>query len=103
MAAVIERERKYEIDAAGIVPRLDGTAGVRSQEDPVEHVLHSTYFDTSDFRLLRAGITLRRRTGGDAGWQLKLPIDAEAREEIQLPLRSDGERVPGRLKRLVRA
>ena len=63
MTAVIERERKYEIDAATTVPRLDGTAGVRSQEEPVEHVLDATYFDTTDFRLLRAGITVRLRTG----------------------------------------
>ena len=31
---------------------------------PVEHVLEAVYFDTADLRLLRARVTLRRRTGG---------------------------------------
>jgi CHAD domain-containing protein len=38
-------------------------------------------------RLIGAGITLRRRTGGDdAGWHLKLPAGADTRDEIRLPL-----------------
>jgi hypothetical protein len=33
------------------------------------------YYDTDDLRLIRGGITLRRRRGGDdAGWHLKLPL-----------------------------
>jgi hypothetical protein len=45
------------------------------------------YFDTSDLRLLRAGVTLRRRTGGpDEGWHLKLPAGADSRDEHRLPL-----------------
>ena len=36
--------------------------------------LAATYFDTADLRLAAAGLTLRRRTGGDdAGWHLKVP------------------------------
>ena len=102
-ASVIERERKYEIGPGTVVPRLAGVAGVETQEAPQERMLDATYFDTSGFRLARAGITLRRRTGGtDAGWHVKLPVSADTRQEIQLPL-GDSPKVPGRLRKLMRA
>lgn len=101
---VIERERKYEIVPGSGVPRLLGVAGVETQDDPVEQVLDASYYDTRTFRLAQAGITLRHRVGGhDAGWHVKLPVSADERREIQLPLGGDAHKVPGRLKRLVRA
>lgn len=101
---VIERERKYEIVPGSGVPRLLGVAGVETQDDPVEQVLDASYYDTRTYRLAQAGITLRRRVGGhDAGWHVKLPVSADERREIQLPLGGDAHKVPGRLKRLVRA
>ncbi|MEV4052169.1 CYTH and CHAD domain-containing protein [Amycolatopsis sp. NPDC049688] len=101
---VPERERKYEIVAGSGVPRLVGVGGVATQDDPVEHVLDASYYDTATYRLARGGITLRRRVGGpDAGWHLKLPVSADERQEIQLPLGSDPHKVPGRLRRLVLA
>ncbi|WP_290059309.1 CYTH and CHAD domain-containing protein [Amycolatopsis solani] len=103
-SSVIERERKYEIPAGSGVPRLIGVAGVVTQDDPVEQILDASYYDTKTFRLAAAGITLRRRVGGhDAGWHLKLPVSADERQEIQLPLGADVRKVPGRLRRLVRA
>ncbi|WP_284749388.1 CYTH and CHAD domain-containing protein [Amycolatopsis sp. RTGN1] len=103
-SSVIERERKYEIVAGSGVPQLVGVAGVAIQDDPVEHILDASYYDTASFRLARSGITLRRRVGGhDAGWHLKLPVSADERQEIQLPLGGDPNKVPGRLRRLVRA
>ena len=49
------------------------------------------FYDTADLRLIGAGITLRRRTGGgDAGWHLKLPAGADTRDEIRLPLDTPG-------------
>ncbi|MEU0795755.1 CYTH and CHAD domain-containing protein [Amycolatopsis sp. NPDC005961] len=103
-SSVIERERKYEIVAGSGVPRLVGVAGVETQDDPVEQILDASYYDTETFRLARGGITLRRRVGGhDAGWHLKLPVSADERQEIQLPLGGDPNKVPGRLRRLVRA
>ena len=45
---------------------------------------------------------MRRRTGGDdAGWHLKLPVDADTRREIQRPLGTD-DTVPAELRALVR-
>jgi CHAD domain-containing protein len=86
-----EIERKY--DAAGAAGALDavtsmtGVAGVAAVSQPGEEILDAIYYDTADLRLIRAGVTLRRRTGGeDAGWHLKLPAGADTRDEIRLPL-----------------
>lgn len=52
--------------------------------------LRATYHDTDDLSLLRWGVTLRRREGGeDQGWHLKLPVpgsDGSQRDEVHLPL-----------------
>ena len=93
MATVVrEIERKYD-PAAGATAALDavkamtGTAGVAAVSQQGELLLDAVYYDTADLRLIGAGITLRRRTGGwDAGWHLKLPAGADTREEIRLPL-----------------
>ena len=76
---VRETERKYDLDAGGsaaldAVQAMTGTAGVAACSRPGEQLLDAVYYDTADLRLMRAGVTLRRRTGGeDAGWHLKLP------------------------------
>jgi CHAD domain-containing protein len=74
----VERELKLE---AGEGVDLDALGG-----DPIEsHVFSSVYHDVADLRLLRAGITLRRRTeNGASVWQLKLPHD-DARLELEEP------------------
>src|SRR4051794_27697706 len=83
-------------DAAGAalpgdVPLSDGVAA--------EHRLEAVYFDTADLRLAAAGLTLRRRTGGDdAGWHLKVPAGTATRSEIRLP---PGRMPPGRTPRVV--
>lgn len=101
---VRERELKFDLDASQPVPQLAGVEPVAAQREPVRAILDATYFDTDDRRLLRAGITLRRRTGGaDAGWHLKRPADAGARDEVQLPLDADVASVPPELAEQVRA
>lgn len=92
----VERERKYEGDAAAVLPALtdashpDDEAGLLDDLDAVSadsESLRAVYYDTPDLRLLARRITLRRRTGGhDAGWHLKLPAADGARLELGLPL-----------------
>jgi CHAD domain-containing protein len=89
---VREIERKYD-PAAGATAALDsakgmaGTAGIAAVSQRDEQLLDAVYYDTADLRLIGAGITLRRRTGGgDAGWHLKLPAGADTQDEIRLPL-----------------
>jgi CHAD domain-containing protein len=99
-----ETELKYETAEDTELPRLDGLPGVRRTSDSQPQQLEAEYYDTADLRLLRAGVTLRRRQGGsDAGWHLKLPTGRDSREEIRLPLGRAGRRVPAKLSNLVRA
>ena len=99
---VRETERKYEAPAElelSDPAQLFGLA-VGSQD---EFELDATYFDTADLRLARAGLTLRRRVGGDdAGWHLKLPVDADSRDELRLPLGRAKHKPPARLVALTR-
>jgi len=97
-----ETETKYEMPEGAVLPSLDELPQVNGTSGPDEQQLEAEYYDTDDLRLLRAGITLRRRRGGsDAGWHLKLPEGPGTRREIRLPL---GQRrpVPRELAQLVR-
>lgn len=62
-------------------------AGLGTSTDPSAAKLVAVYYDTINLRLIRAGITLRKRTGGtDAGWHLKIPAGTDTREELHFPL-----------------
>ena len=94
----IETERKYEAESGFVLPGLSGLAGVAAVSPPQTHELSAVYFDTGDFRLDGARITLRRRTGGtDAGWHLKLPAGVDTRREIHVPLGHSASAVPAEL------
>ncbi len=99
-----ETERKYEAPAGSGVPSLTGLPGVTAVAGPEEFELEAVYHDTEDLRLARGHVTLRRRSGGeDEGWHLKLPIGADTREEVRLPLDRGSEHPPAELTDLVRA
>lgn len=75
--SAIELETKLGVDRRFRLPELNG-------ERLPRRVLTSTYYDTSNYDLAHAQITLRRRTENRKGvWQLKLPMDG-ARREIEL-------------------
>ena len=98
----IETERKFDAAADFGLPDLAGLDGVAAVTGPQTYRLRAIYFDTADFRLAAAGITLRRRTGGtDAGWHLKLPAGADSRREVHAPLGRGASSVPSRLAELV--
>ena len=98
-----ETEAKYDAPASVALPGLDDLPQVAGTSGPDEEQLEAEYYDTGDLRLIRAGITLRRRRGGhDAGWHLKLPAGPDTRREIRLPLGRPGGRVPRELAALVR-
>ena len=69
-----EVEDKYDLDESCVLPDFNTLRGVGSVST-ADQELAATYFDTTDLALATAGVTLRRRTGGeDAGWHLKLPM-----------------------------
>lgn len=80
-------------ELVGTVPGLAGTTlatGIdRVERHPIV-ALQSVYHDTEDLRLIRWGVTLLRRSGGDQeGWLLRLPTEnagSGPREQVHLPL-----------------
>ncbi|RKE16885.1 CYTH and CHAD domain-containing protein [Streptomyces sp. TLI_171] len=104
MGVHVETERKYE--GAALPRRLDRVPGVTATRRAGAQHLDAAYYDTDDLRLLRRGVTLRRRTGGpDAGWHLKLPEGGpDTRREVQVPLDAAGDAaVPAELLRHIAA
>lgn len=100
--SVTETERKYEAPSDASLPDLTEITGVAT--GPEEFDLEATYFDTDDYRLARAGVTLRRRVGGnDEGWHLKLPAGEDSRQELHVPLGRAVKKPPKDLSSLVRA
>ncbi len=112
----LEVEKKYVADEAFEMPALtdlvlgaddapapsDGLVPLAEGESARQR-LTATYFDTEDLRLAAAGLTLRRRTGGDdAGWHLEVPAGADARSEVRLPPGRAARTVPDMLRKLVR-
>ncbi len=83
----VETELKYEAPDDAVLPKLDELPSVSATRRAGEEALEAEYYDTKDWRLIRAGITLRRRTGGhDEGWHLKMPAGVHSRLEIRMPL-----------------
>jgi CHAD domain-containing protein len=75
--SAIEQETKLSVDEHFRLPALGGKRLPR-------RVLTSTYYDTPNYRLTHARITLRHRMEhGKGAWQLKLPME-EARREIEI-------------------
>ncbi|MFD0203193.1 MULTISPECIES: CYTH and CHAD domain-containing protein [Saccharothrix] len=100
--SVHETERKYEASGGTALPNLADLPGVAAVAGPEEQRLEAVYYDTADLRLARAGLTLRRRTGGDdAGWHLKLPAGVDTREEVRLPPGRAAKHPPKQLGSLV--
>ncbi|MGJ3509783.1 CHAD domain-containing protein [Enemella sp. A6] len=82
----LEVERKFAAEPDALLPAFGDLAVVDATR---EFHLVATYFDTPDYALARAGVTLRRRTGGsDAGWHAKLPKSADNRVEVHADLDS---------------
>jgi CHAD domain-containing protein len=104
----LEREIKLAVDLRFVMPDLSTVAsGLTVAPRPVLR-LAATYYDTPDLRLLRRGITLRRRqdrqAGGENLWTLKLPARTDhaalARNEHSWPGQSS--EIPEEARFLVR-
>jgi len=77
VSSKIEHEIKLAINPGFRLPALPGTLIPR-------RLLTSTYYDTSQYNLAHAGITLRYRVErGKQAWQLKLPLMND-RQEVEI-------------------
>lgn len=91
----VEVERKYDVDVDTPLPVWTAIECVDAVGDGELRALDARYFDTEDAALARAGVAVRRRTGGpDAGWHIKGPRDGDGRLEIGWPLGEDGDTIP---------
>lgn len=98
--SMVERELKFEVGPDVVIPDLSSFAPEGGSVETAVERLNSDYFDTADHALLKAHITLRRRTGTtDTGWQLKIP-HPPFREEIRAELTADST-VPAELQNLL--
>ncbi|MGO2746004.1 GNAT family N-acetyltransferase [Microbacterium sp.] len=85
-----EIERKYDVDVDTALPVWAEIPGVTAVTDGELRVLDARYFDTADAALSKAGVAVRRRTGGpDAGWHIKGPREGDGRIEMGWPLDAD--------------
>lgn len=74
-----EVEMKFRVSPPFQLPELVGDkTGIANVSKGQVKELCAVYWDTSDLRLAREGITLRHRSGEGAadGWHLKLPVHA---------------------------
>jgi CHAD domain-containing protein len=105
-APYVEREAKLVAPPGLAIPDLNGLApGATARTLPVER-LDATYYDTSDLRLARSGITVRHR-GGESGppWTVKLPEDDRGADLVRREIRFEGplDQVPNAAADLVLA
>lgn len=94
--AVRETEQRYESDLGVALPSLADLPEVAAISAPEVETLETEYYDTDDLRLLRAGITMRRR---DQEWRLRLP----PRPDVRHLVNQADDPLPDELTRLVRA
>lgn len=84
---IVEVERKFDVDVDTSLPNWGDIPGVDAVTAGEVRMLDARYFDTADGALARAGVALRRRTGGpDAGWHVKGPRQGDGRLELGWPL-----------------
>lgn len=90
---MLEREIKLDAPASFRLEAVSALGGGYRLSKIETATFDSRYYDSADFRLTRAGCSLRYRTG--RGWTLKLPQMSEQGEMARLELASDaGARTP---------
>jgi CHAD domain-containing protein len=106
-----EVEAKFRVHPPFELPSLVGErTGVGSADQARDEQLRAIYWDTSDLRLAREGVTLRHRSGegpGKDGWHLKLPVregrvpDASIGRRDELHAHGESDVIPDQLRDLV--
>lgn len=102
-AARADAHSHFRADLGSRLPDVATLPGVLADHCDEEE-LEAEYLDTEDLRLLRAGIRLRRCTGGRAaGWHLRVPHPVGGPIEVHQPSSSPPEEPPGEVRALLAA
>jgi CHAD domain-containing protein len=102
----LEREVKLGVDLDFVLPDLTKAKLVATSERLIEQEMRTAYFDTSEFRLWRQGVSLRHRIGEEPGvgtWTAKLPRPSEGPtlDRMELSWSGPRESVPIEATRLM--
>ncbi|MDQ6797203.1 MAG: CYTH and CHAD domain-containing protein [Actinomycetota bacterium] len=91
-----EREVKLGAWAGFRLPELGGVLDGVTSAPMAKRDLKAVYYDTSDLRLARWGVTVRHRTGEGTAWTVKLPEGEEGPALVRREVSCDGppDRVP---------
>src|SRR5579863_1448718 len=84
ITSMLEREIKLDAPPSFRLEAVTGLGGGYRLSKIETATFDSRYFDTADYRLTRAGCSLRHRTG--RGWTLKLPHLSEQGEMARMEL-----------------
>ena len=96
----VEVERTFDVEVDAQLPDLV-TGQVAAMGEAVVLETRATYHDTVGLALLRAGVTMRRREGGDDdGWHIKVSAGDGARLELHRPL-GKSAKPPAAVRRLL--
>lgn len=97
----VEVERKYDVGIETPIPAWHEVPGVDAVTSGEVRILDAQYFDTQEGTLSRAGVAVRRRTGGpDEGWHIKGPRQGDGRVELGWPL-SEGNALPAAVEEAI--
>ncbi|MGC5221007.1 hypothetical protein ACPW96_00250 [Micromonospora sp. DT81.3] len=107
MPVAIRDRHRYDVDGGVALPPIAQLVSAPPGEislaeiEAVSQRHEATYFDTADRRLARAGLIVRRRTGGDeAGWQVEVP-GADEVLPVRYPAGRSAVTVPAAIRKLV--
>lgn len=105
MTTRLQNSVTLDLPDDGVLPDLDALPGVATVGAPEVDQVDAVHFDTDGLDLTRAGVALRRCTGGsDPGWQLELPAEEGAPGRlVRHPLGRTTRTAPAPLNALVRA
>jgi CHAD domain-containing protein len=104
-AAANEREVKLAAWPGFRLPDLDDIAPWMQAAGTSDRQLTATYFDTTDLRLIRAGLTVRHRTGEggpDGRWTAKVPVPGAAADRTEVTLDAPAGGVPDAIISILR-
>jgi len=106
VAAAVEREVKLGAWPGFCLPDLDHIAPWVRAADASDRQLGATYYDATDLRLVRAGVTLRHRSGeggADGLWTVKVPVPGKNGEDrTELKIEGPPESIPDGAHAVVR-
>jgi CHAD domain-containing protein len=106
VSAAVEREVKLGAWPGFQLPDLDHIAPWVRAAEASDRQLGATYYDAADLRMVRAGVTLRHRSGegGAEGlWTVKVPVPGKGGEDrTEVKVEGSPEAMPESVRAVVR-